>query len=282
MKLQIPVFTKIFVILVLIVLISVGYLYRRPLKNIAKRMLPVVVLKEVPSESGTNIIFLHHSTGAVIWNGGVSQWFEEFRRKHNKNYYITEQWFPKSGGNYPYDYCNIWINNEGNNPYNNDPTLEMITKNYDVIIWKQCFPVSNIEEDRNVADINSDDKRIENYKLQYEALKNKMRGFSNIKFVVWTGAALVQNATTQERAERSKAFFDWVRNEWDESGDNIFLWDFYILETEGDLYLKNKYAVELADSHPNESFSRYAAPLFCQRIVNVIEGKGDVINITGE
>jgi len=32
-------------------------------------------------------------------------------------------------------------------------------------------------------------------------------------------------------------------DEWDEAGDNIFIWDFYSYETEGGLYLLDKYAV---------------------------------------
>ena len=60
-------------------------------------------------------------------------------------------------------------------------------------------------------------------------------------------------------------------NEWDEEGDNIYLWDFYHLETEGGLYLKNEYAVSPDDSHPNPSFSGKAAPLFAQFIIDVIE-----------
>ena len=59
-----------------------------------------------PSDS-SNIILLHHSTGEVIWNGGVQAWFAQNAPQHS----ITEQWFPGAvDGNYPYDYWNIWVN----------------------------------------------------------------------------------------------------------------------------------------------------------------------------
>jgi len=275
--------TVIVIVLILIIVSLVCVMkFKRPIKNLVKKIMPVTVLKEPPAVVGVKIIFLHHSTGLSVWNGGVSQWFEQFRQNENKNYYIVEQMFPKTFGNYPYDYWNVWINHQGNKPYKNEPTLEMITSKYNVIIWKHCYPVSDIIEDTGNPDINSEVRSIENYKLHYNALKEKMHQFADNKFIVWTGATRVKNATNEENAKRSKLFFDWVRNEWDEPGDNIFIWDFYGLETEGELYLKDTYSLGLEDSHPNESFAKRIAPLFCQRIVNVIEEKGDTSNIVGE
>lgn len=163
----------------------------------------------------------------------------------------------------------------GNNPFKTELTLEILTKQYDVIIWKHCFPVCDIEEDTGSPDINSSDKRIENYKLQYEALKKKMHEFPNKKFIVWTGAAKIAGDVDKESAKRARTFFEWVKTKWDEKGDNIYVWDFYELETKGGIYLKNEYAAGRDDSHPSGSFSRMAAPLFCQRIVDVIEGRKD-------
>lgn len=242
--------------------------------------------QEEPEGDGMRIIFLHHSTGELAWKGGVKDWFKKYNEENGTNYKIEEQSFPKSSPygwrNYPYDYWNIWVKNAGEKPFRKEPTLEILTKKYDVIVWKHCFPVSRIKEDTGEPDINSEEKRIENYQLHYAALKEKMREFPENKFILWTGAALVKNATDEETAKRAKKFFDWARNEWDQPGDNIYLWDFYELETEGGLYLKEEYAVSPDDSHPGEKFSQRVAPLFCQRIVEVIEERGDSSSITGE
>jgi len=247
--------------------------------------------KNKEKESQYKIIFLHHSTGEVIINGGirpirfigrflkqkssVSKWFENYNRSNGAKYIFDEQYFPKKElygwNNYPYDYYNIWVKNAGDKMYLNEPTLKMLTKQYKLIILKHCYPVSNIEEDINKPDINSPEKRIENYKLQYLALKQKLHEFPNTKFLIWTGAVQVESNTTKEQAQRAKEFFDWVRNEWDTPNDNIFIWDFYGLETEGTLYLKNEYAVNPDDSHPNQSFAKRVSLLFCERIVEVIE-----------
>jgi hypothetical protein len=234
---------------------------------------------------GMRIIFLHHSTGELVWKGGVKQWFKKYNAEKGTNYKISEWAFPKASPygwkNYPFDYWNIWVKNAGDKPFMKEPTLEILTKEYQVIIWKHCFPFSKIKKDIGAPDINSEEKRIENYKLHYSALKEKMREFPNTKFIVWTGAALVKNATDEESGKRAKEFFEWVKKEWDQPGDNIYLWDFYQLETEGNLYLKEEYAVSSNNSHPNIKFSQMVAPLFCQRIVEVIEGRGDVSSITG-
>jgi hypothetical protein len=236
------------------------------------------------------ILFLHHSTGDVVFNAGkttsrlsrklfknqtfVKQWFKKYNASNNTNYKIEQQFFPKNGpygwNNYPYDYYNIWVKHAGNLPYLNEPTLEILTQKYNLIIFKHCYPVSDMVEDSNLADINSSKKSLENYKLQYLALKQKMHEFPDTKFLVWTGAARVESNTTTEQAKRAKAFFDWVRNEWDTPDDNIFLWDFYELETEGTLYLKNENASDPANSHPGKDFAEKVAPLFCQRIIEVI------------
>jgi hypothetical protein len=254
---------------------------------------------EKPKGGAVKIVFLHHSVGQRIWSAGVREWFEAYNQHSGTQYDIVEQAFPKQSpygwNNFPYDYWNIWVNHAGDIPYQEEPTLEMLTKTYDVIIFKHCFPVCEILEDTGSPDVASADKRIENYKLQYAALKTAMHRFPTTTFIVWTGAAQVDYSTIlhkiaalvrgrsgiKERAQGARTFFEWVRNEWDEPGDNIYLWDFYELETEGGIFLKKEYAAGPTDSHPNETFAKRAAPLFCRRIVNVIEGNGDRTGITG-
>ena len=234
------------------------------------------------------IVFLHHSTGEAIWKGStnryvykltgtgdVEKFFSAYNRKHKTSYEISAVNFPKSTpygwNNYPYDYYNIWVKNAGPEPFMEEPTLEILTKKYDVIIFKHCFPVSRINEDTGVPDINSEVKSIENYKLQYDALKKKMHEFPENKFIVWTPAANIKLKSNEDEAIRTRAFYSWMVNEWDEKGDNIFIWDFYNYETEGRLYLIDSNALSPDNSHPGVEFSARVAPLFGQFIVDVIE-----------
>jgi len=258
------------------------------------RHLFIILIAGLLTSCGSNhdrmkkIVFLHHSTGKNIWvgntnryiykltgKGDVQKFFNDHNKKNNTEYEISDLLFPKATpygwNNYPYDYYNIWVKNAGEKPFMEEPTLEILTKEFEVIIFKHCFPVSRISEDKGSPDINSDEKRIENYKLQYNALKNKMHEFPNNKFIVWTPAVNTKTQMTEDEAIRTQQFYNWIINEWDEKEDNIFIWDFYKLETEGNLYLTDKNAYSPDNSHPNREFSARVAPLFCKFIIDVIE-----------
>lgn len=228
------------------------------------------------------IIYLHHSTGGNIWGGGVPEFISAYNADVGSDYRITERAYPNSPypwENYPYDYWKLWVDTTGPVGYQEQDTLDTLADNYDVIMFKHCFPVSDVEANIGAPDIASSRKSLENYELQYNALKARLRQFPNKKFIVWTGASLIQAATTADNAERARLFFNWVKNSWDEKGDNIFVWDFQSLETQGGLYLKPEFSA--GDSHPNSSFSAAVAPGIGRRIVDVIEGAGDSGNITG-
>jgi hypothetical protein len=256
--------------------------------------------KKKPFKETVNILFLHHSVGLCIWEGShnlAGKFIKKFKHsalkdaiatineKSSLNYAISEQTFPKETpygwNNFPYDYYNIWVKHAGDIPYMEEPTLEMLTKQYQVIIWKHCFPVSDIQADISPPNIDSPVKRIDNYKLQYLALRDKMQQFPSVKFIVWTGAAQVQNETNEMDAKRARDFFNWVKTDWDVPGDNIYLWDFRELETEGGLYLLDEYAKDKDNSHPNEKFSEQAAKLLAQRIADIIENNGTKTLLTG-
>jgi len=259
----------------------------------------------------TKIIFLHHSTGRIIWYGnnqpglvtrainkvikkstdiGVKAelplLFSRYNKEKNRDYVIEEQIFPKASpygwNNYPFDYYNIWVKNSGNKPFMREPTLEILTKDYDVIIFKHCFPVSNIKPDLDTPNIYSDIKTVSNYKLHYLALREKLLEFPNTKFILFTGATQVKANITEESALAANTFFDWVKNEWDLPEDNIYLWDLHALQTEGGLYFKDEFAMSANNSHPNVLFAERVVHLLFNRIIDVIETHGEKTNLNGE
>jgi hypothetical protein len=283
----------------------------RLFKFIVLLLIMIISCNQEENISNMNIIFLHHSTGGVIWEGGSSSLasnmarkvsnrladflspkaklpalFDEFNEKQNKNYRIKEMIFPKPApygwNNYPFDYYNIWVKNSGQRPFLGEPTLELLTKEFQVIIFKHCFPSSNILADLDSADINSDIKTISNYKLQYLILRDKLHDFPDTKFILFTGPAQVKSLTTEDQARRSREFYEWVTRDWDLPFDNIYLWDLYKLQTGGDLYFRDDYAVSPYDSHPNEEFASKAVKLLFNRIIDIVENKGSGTQLTGE
>jgi hypothetical protein len=241
-----------------------------------------------PDGSGpqeASVIFLHHSTGGVIWNGGVAAAIDDYNTEHDKSYDVTEEAYPNSPypwANYPYDYWHLWVEGGGQAAAEGIPTLESYAGSYDVVVFKHCYPVSDLGADTGSPDVSSSVKTIENYQLQYAALKERLHQFPGTSFILWTGAALVESASSLEEGQRARQFFTWVKQEWDEAGDNIFIWDFYELETEGSYFLLDQYSANAGDSHPNTAFAQTVAPFFAGRIIDVIEGRGDTGSLTGE
>lgn len=243
------------------------------------------LMPQSPMGSDAKVILLHHSTGYCIWQGGVPEYFDSYDSANGVNYAIDELAYPDSPypwDNYPYDYWHLWVDGgSGQAAAEGVPTLESFISNYDVIVFKHCFPVSEVGPD-GTPDVSSSDKTVTNYCLQYNALKTKLHSFPSNRFVVWTGAALTYASTNPADAARAKKFFDWVKNVWDEKGDNIYVFDFYTLETGGTLYITAAHAESSGDSHPNAAFSAEVAPLFAQRVIDVLEGRGDTGSLTGE
>ncbi len=239
-------------------------------------------------KNSKRIIFLHHSTGKSIWLGGtgrisgklfkksdVKTYIHKYNRANATDYQIYERKFPALSpygwNNYPYDYYNIWVKNAGENTYMEEPTLEILTRNFDVIIFKHCYDVSNINADTGSPDINSEIRSLENYKLQYNALKEKMHSFPETRFILWTPSVLVRSRLSEEAALRTQSFYRWIMDEWNEKGDNIYIWDFYRFETEGGLYLQDKFSSGSGNSHPGRAFSVKMAPLFASFITDVLK-----------
>jgi hypothetical protein len=275
-----------------------------------KQFIPIVMLVMLVSctyepvaeveNPDVKILFLHHSTGKCIWEGdkkifaflskrhnqpAVPWLISEYNRQIGKRYAITERSFPadKPYGwkNYPFDYYTIWVKHAGDSLFQNEPTLEILTREYNVIVFKHCFPVSSMQENEAEPSAESEVKTLANYKLQYDSLKKKLHSFPDTKFILWTGAALVQAKTNEKQAMLADEFFTWVKKEWDTPDDNIYIWDFRQLETNGGLYLAKNNARNSRDSHPNEQFSEKAAVLFVSRIISVIENNGTDTDLTG-
>jgi hypothetical protein len=247
---------------------------------------------------GQSIIFIHHSTGAGVYSGGVGlpQWFTDYNSDHNTSYTISEVSYPDSPyewANYPYDYWNLWVNTgQCDNTKAGIRCLDWFTSNYNVIIFKHCFPGAGIEADNGSPHVSSSTKSIENYKLQYRALRTLMDSYPNNKFIVWTLTPLHRNATDSASAARARIFVNWVKNDWltedSKAHPNIFVFDFYGYVAESDSAPANgkvnclKYEYEGDhdgnDSHPNATANATVMPLFGQFIVDAINSNVTSVN----
>jgi hypothetical protein len=239
---------------------------------------PVDPILTTSAMTGTvRIAYLHHSTGGVVWAGGagVAAVIADWNTAHGTDYRIDQLWYPSPDNNMPYDWWNLWVNGGG-------AALDTVAATYDVVVLKHCYPASYVDADDGNPLVSSSTQTRANYELQYAALKARLREYGDRRFVVWTAPALLASHTNAAEAGRALAFSTWVRDVWDTHDDNVYVWDFRALEAEptGGLYLPTRFSD--GSDHPNAEFATSVAPLVARRIIDVIEGRGDVGSVTGQ
>ena len=80
-----------------------------------KILLLLLIVGSTINVSAQSVIFLHHSTGAGVYNAGVEQYFADYNSNNATDYQINERGYPNSPypwNNYPYDFWNLWINGD--------------------------------------------------------------------------------------------------------------------------------------------------------------------------
>ncbi|MHB9029183.1 MAG: FlgD immunoglobulin-like domain containing protein [Candidatus Latescibacterota bacterium] len=227
------------------------------------------ILPEEPVNKTVKIHFLHHSTGGNLIGGagGIGKMFDEYNRQFGADYRFTHEWSIPDGNNYPYDYYADTFA---------PARLQELAAKYNVVIWKHCYPGSAVLDDTGKPDINSSRKSIENYKLQYRALRDRMDTFPETKFMLWTLPPLHRKASTADMARRASEFTEWVKHEYlRENGDhpNQFLFDFRGYITGGDHFLLYEYELDHneSDSHPNQRANDTVCPVFFRSILDILQ-----------
>lgn len=254
-----------------------------------KLLLIILVCFQQMAVMPQKVIFLHHSTGeALFYEGNVQDYFSNYNSQNQTDYQITEKAYPDSPypwENYPYDYWNLWLNNQCNNSNSNIECLGSLCTRYNVIVFKHCYPGADILTDDGNPLISSSKKTLANYKLQYRALRDLMDAHPGNKFIVWTLVPLHRLATSTENAGRAREFVSWVLNDWlTEDGQNhpnIYIFNFYNLSAELNLSpsqgktncLKFEYEKSHSDndSHPNLLANQTIGPLFAQFVIDCIK-----------
>ena len=239
---------------------------------------------------GEKVIFLHHSTGGNVYNeGDVQQWLHTY----NPSLEISERAYPANGypwANYPYDYWNLWINGKCQSGNTGMECLDNLADEYDVIIFKHCFPGAAVQPDIGTPDVTSARKSLENYKAQYRALRDEMDQYPDTTFIIWTLAPLHRLATNPDQAARAWQFVQWVKHDFlSEDGKahpNIFIFDFFgiVAENRPDPPEGQQYCLRYeyershsgSDSHPNRLANETAGPLFARCIADAVAKKPPV------
>ncbi len=229
---------------------------------------PVLTHQAGPQAGGPlRIIFLHHSCGAnLIAQGDVRQrltalGYAFYDHGYNDDGLVladgtwTGQHFSVPDDNTdPDGFAAIFAQPLHDPP---DNTFSHLMQ-YDVIAFKSCFPVSNIESDEQLAE----------YKAYYLSIRNRMDQYPNKLFIVVTQPPQVPSNTSPEAATRARAFASWLASpEFLAGHPNVATFNFFdLLADPTSNCLRPEYRGDEYDAHPNELANRTIGPLFADFI----------------
>jgi hypothetical protein len=129
---------------------------------------------------------------------------------------------------------------------------------HDVIAFKSCFPVSNIESEEQLA----------GYKSYYLAIRDRIDEHPDKIFIVVTPPPEIPADTDADAASRARAFSDWLASEEYLGGHpNVFTFNFFdLLADPSTNMLRADYQADESDAHPNELANQTIGPLFADFI----------------
>jgi len=224
----------------------------------------------------TNVIFLHHSTGRnLIVQGGVRERLNQAGFQfwdHDYNYEgLTRPNGEQAGYSYdipddntdPDGLAQIFSQYLYSKPLNAFSGLMQ----HDVIIFKSCFPVSNI----------TSDTQLEQYKAYYLQMREVMDQHADHIFIIVTLPPLNPADTDAQTAARARAFADWLKSDEFLAGHlNVFTFDFFDLLAEGDSSAPDSNMLRAAyreeeDSHPNQPANQTIGPLLADFVITAVQ-----------
>jgi len=228
-----------------------------------------------PAPGANQIIFLHHSVGAnLIAQGGVRQRltaldYEFFDHGYNGDGLVLADGtsagldFDVPGDNTdPDGFAAIFAQPLHDPP---DNTFSHLME-YDVIVFKSCYPVSNIQSDAQLAE----------YKTYYLSIRSRMDQYPDKIFIVVTPPPEIPADSDAQAAARARDFADWLASSQYRSGHaNVFTFDFFDLMADPSTdMLRAGYRTSEIDAHPNELANQTAGPLFADFIDQSIRAYG--------
>lgn len=216
------------------------------------------------------IIFLHHSCGQnLIEQGGVREGLSALGYEFYDHGYNGEGLRLSDGSyaGYSFDVPGDNTDPDGfaaifSQPLNDLPnnTFSHLME-YDVILFKSCFPTSNIESDARLAD----------YKSYYRRIMDRMAKYPDKIFIIVTQPPEVPRNSDANASSRARSFVNWLKSDEYLAGhDNVFVFDFFDKLSGGDNFLRSGYRTDEYDAHPNMKANETIGPIFVSFIDRVI------------
>ncbi len=217
-----------------------------------------------------SIIFMHHSTGlGMMDEGGVRPaltalgydlWdhgYNDEGLRDPQGDYLGINWNVPDDNTDPDGWYAIFQQPVTDPPTN---TLSHMLQ-HDVIIFKSCFPASDI----------TSEEMFREYQHYFLAIRDVMDRYPDKIFIPFTTPPLVPNATTPENAARARRWAQYLTSsEYLDGHPNVFVFDFFNALADENGYLRAEYRGDEWDSHPNTLANQTVGPLFVQFVDSAI------------
>jgi len=225
----------------------------------------------------TRFFFLHHSTGRnLLVQGGARDYLNSLNNLDSTDHVLWDHDYNyiglsnSTGDLQGYDYD---IPNDNTDPdglyalwTTSNSARDSLLSRYDVIAFKSCFPASDIV----------DEAMLEQYKIWYRGIRDQFDQHPEVTFVVMSQPPLHRLVTDVARADRARAFANWLGSDDFLAGHpNVAYFNFFdqLAAADDGTATRNmlKYAYESShtgtDSHPNALANETVAPNFVDFLV---------------
>lgn len=227
--------------------------------------------RPVKAQNPIRIIFLHHSTGHNLIEEGnlrtllTGRGYAFFDHGYNGDglrladgSYTGENFDIPGDNTDPDGFAELFSQPLTNPPENAFSQLMQ----YDVIMFKSCFPTSNIVDEAQLA----------NYKAWYTAIRARIDQYPQKLFIALTPPPQVPNNTNPQEAARAHAFAQWLAlDEFLAGHANLVVFDFFSLLADDAHNLKTVYRIDANDAHPNQRANQEISPIFADFIDQAIQ-----------
>lgn len=248
----------------------------RPLIRLSALMIAAILILPfqgtAQAQTTTTIIWLHHSVGyGIIDGGGVREGltalgYEFYDHGYNGDglrladgTWTGTNFDVPDDNTYPDGLATIFSQPLHNPP---DNTFSYLMQ-YDVIMVKSCFPTSNI----------GDDAQLEADKDYYRTIASRADQYPAKLFIIVSHPPQVPGATNAAEAARARALNDWLLSDAYQSGHaNLRVFDLFGRLAGSDNMLRSEYRSSNSDAHPNSTANAAVGPQLVTFIDVVIHG----------
>ncbi|MCK5543092.1 MAG: hypothetical protein KAI40_10405 [Desulfobacterales bacterium] len=239
------------------------------------------------SSEKPKILFLHHSVGEglirdsnirdILTEAGFEFWDHGYNHsKHGLRDGNGDPagcyWIPDNNTN-PDGFAELFsLNPSSENP------LSIILKNYNIILFKSCFPTNKIEPDNLERDKSNPKRRsLYNYKRHYLKIRENVDKYYSKIFIIMTQPPLHPKVTNRRESQRAQKFAQWLKSkEYLNGRRNLFVFDYFNLLADPKTgILKKEYQSDPNEknSHPNPISNMLIGPKLADFIYNVFHDK---------